>query len=46
MHAILHLETDGTITKQYQAFEKGLCEACPCSFLIHDDRAELLNVIN
>jgi len=46
MHAVLHLETDGTITEPYQTFEKRLCEARPCSFLIHDDRAELLSVID
>jgi len=44
MHSILDLQADGPILEEDQAFEEGLGQARSCSFLVHNNGAELLKI--
>ena len=42
MHTVLNLKTNRSIAEHDETFEKGLCETCTSSLLVHDDRTKLL----
>jgi hypothetical protein len=42
VHAVLHLKSDRTVTKDDEALKERLCETSTSSFLVHNDRTELL----
>ena len=42
MHTVLNLETNWAVAEDDETLEEGLCETCTGSFLIHNDRSELL----
>jgi len=44
VHSILDLESDRTISQDDETLEERLGEPRACSFLIHDDGAQLLMV--
>lgn len=41
MHAVLHLQTDGSDTQDHQAFKEGLGKTSLSCLLTHDHRPQL-----
>jgi hypothetical protein len=46
MHAILDLESNGTITQDDQSLEQRLGEACAGRLFVHNDWSKLLVISN
>ena len=42
VHTVLNLETNWAVAEDDETLEERLCETCTGSFLIHNDRSELL----
>lgn len=46
MHAVLNLETDGTVAENDKTFEERLGETCASCFFVHNYRAKLLFIFD